>query len=190
MNAEWLTAIATVGTFVVIAASAVAALIQIRHMRGSNQITAMIECRETAESPAFRQAQSFVLSELPKRLADPAESARAAQLPFGGEYAAVGTVANFFETLGAFVKHGIIDKEMACDLWSDMALATWNALAPVVTYLRENRRSDALWENFEYMAALSVQFLEEHPSTYPSGTAHMPADRSLIEVLRATSEAR
>lgn len=39
MSAEWVTAIATAGTFVVIAASAIAALLQIRHMRSGNAIS-------------------------------------------------------------------------------------------------------------------------------------------------------
>jgi hypothetical protein len=53
MSAEWVTAIGTIGTFVVIAASAVAALVQLRHMRGSNQIAALNELRETMESESF-----------------------------------------------------------------------------------------------------------------------------------------
>jgi hypothetical protein len=54
MSAEWVTAIGTIGTFVVIAASAVAALVQLRHMRGSNQIAALNELRETMESESFQ----------------------------------------------------------------------------------------------------------------------------------------
>ena len=44
MSAEWFTAIGTLGTFVVITVSAIAALMQLRHMRGSNQIIALNEC--------------------------------------------------------------------------------------------------------------------------------------------------
>lgn len=53
MSPEWLTAIGTIGTFVVIAALAAAALFQLRHMRGSNQIMALTEVRETVESADF-----------------------------------------------------------------------------------------------------------------------------------------
>ena len=63
MTPEWLTAIATAGTFIVIAASAVAAIFQLRHMRGSNQITALTECRETMESREFQDARQFIRSE-------------------------------------------------------------------------------------------------------------------------------
>ena len=82
MSAEWVTAIATAGTFVVIAASAIAALVQLRHMRGSNQIVALTECRETVESPDFREAQRFVSYELPKRLQD-LEKHRGGSYPAG-----------------------------------------------------------------------------------------------------------
>lgn len=181
MSADWVTAIATAGTFVVIAASAAAALVQLRHMRGSNQIVALTECRETLESPEFREAQLFVSYELPKRLSDPAEARRAAQLPFVDEYQAISTVANFFESMGLFVKSGIIDKHIACDFWSFVVLRNWEALLPVTTYVREQIQQPALWENFEYMAALSQAFQDAHPTYYPAGVQRMPEDRSLIE---------
>jgi hypothetical protein len=181
MEADWVTAIATAGTFVVIAASAAAALVQLRHMRGSNQIVALTECRETLESPAFRDAQRFVSYELPKRLRDPAEARRAAQLPFTGEYEAIGTVANFFESMGLFVKTGIIDKHIACDFWSYVVLRNWEALLPITTYVRAQIGEPALWENFEYMAALSKAYQRLHPTSYPHGMPKMPEDRSLIE---------
>ena len=181
MSAEWVTAIATAGTFVVIAASAAAALVQLRHMRGSNQIIALTECRETLESPAFRDAQRFVSYELPKRLTDPDEARRAVQLPFNGEYEALATVANFFESMGLFVKTGIIDKRIACDFWSFVVLRNWEALAPITAYVREQIGQPALWENFEYMAALSTAYQRDHPSSYPSAVHRMPENRSLIE---------
>lgn len=181
MSADWVTAIATAGTFVVIAASAAAALVQLRHMRGSNQIVALTECRETLESPEFRAAQHFVSYELPKRLTDPEQARRAVELPFTGEYQAISTVANFFESMGLFVKSGIIDKRIACDFWSYVVLRNWNALLPVTSYVRLKIDQPALWENFEYMAALSQAHQRDNPVSYPSGMEHMPGDQSLIE---------
>lgn len=189
MSPEWLTAIATAGTFVVIAASAAAALVQLRHMRGSNQIVALTECRETLESPEFRAAQRFVSFELPRRLLDPDETRRAVQLPFSGEYEAIATVANFFESMGLFVKTGIIDKNIACDFWSYVVLRNWEALLPITTYVRAKIEQPGLWENFEYMAALSHRFQEQRPTVYPAGMEHMPADTSLIERAKGWDDA-
>jgi len=185
MSAEWVTAVASAGTFVVIAASAIAALIQLRHSRGSNQIIALNECRETLESTEFRDAQRFVSYELPKRLRDPAECKKVAQLPFVGEYEAIATVANFFESMGLFVKSRIIDRHIACDFWSYIVLRNWNALLPVTTYVRQALHTEALWENFEYMAMLSKRYSEKHASDYPSNMPHMPKDNSLIEMVNS-----
>jgi hypothetical protein len=181
MNAEWVTAIGTIGTFVVITASAIAALVQLRHMRGSNQIVALTECRETLESPEFREAQRFVSFELPKRLNDPNERPKIVTLPFCDEYEAIGTVANFFESMGLFVKTGIIDRHIACDFWAFVVLRNWNALLPVTTYVRAAVQTDALWENFEYMAMLSKTYSEQYPSSYPPHAPRMPPDRSLLD---------
>jgi Domain of unknown function (DUF4760) len=190
MSAEWLTAAGTLGTFIVIAASAIAALLQLRHMRGSNQIIALTECRETLESPDFREAQRFVSYELPKRLLDPRERLRIAkpQSQFEGEYQAIDTVANFFESMGVFVKNGIIDRELGCDLWAYVVLRNWNALLPIITFVREDLGAPSIWENFEYLARVSQQWARDHEhGTYPHKLPHMPADRSFIEAVKATS---
>lgn len=188
VSAEWITAIGTVGTFVVIAASAIAALLQLRHMRGSNQIVALTECRETLEAPDFREAQRFVSFELPKRLLDPREQLRIAQpqSQFEGEYQAINSVANFFENLGVFVKNRIIEKELACDLWSGVVLRNWRALLPIVTFVREDLASPSVWENFEYLAVISEEYMQSHPDgSYPKNVRHMRADRSFIDAVTA-----
>jgi len=190
MSAEWLTAIGTIGTLVVIAASAIAALIQLRHMRGSNQIVALTECRETLESPDFREAQRFVSYELPKRLSDPEERKRIAlpQSQFEGEYKAIDTVANFFESMGMFVKNRIIDPELALSMWCYVVLRNWNALLPVISYVRGDLGEPSIWEHFEYLAALSTLYLERNQTgSYPPSVPRMPADRSLIDAVKGTS---
>ena len=171
MSPEWLTAIATLGTFVVIAASAVAALMQLRHMRGSNQIVALTECRETLDSDAFQDARRFVSEVLPEFLKDPDKRAKLVERAFPAELRPAANVANFFESMGAFVRFNIIDRTIACDLWCGVVVTSWEALLPVT---RARRRLDpGVWENFEYLAVISKQFMERHPSSYPAGVPRM-----------------
>ncbi len=187
MNAEWVTAFGTIGTFLVIAASAAAALFQLRHMRSSNQIVALTECRETLEGAEFREAQRFVSYELPKRLADPQERLRIAQpqSQFDGEYIAIDTVANFFENLGMFVRTRIIDRELALSMWCYVILRNWHALLPVITYVREDLKEPSIWEHFEYLAVLATRYMERHRgASYPAQLERMPQDRSFIEAVR------
>ena len=175
MSPDWLTAIGTLGTFVVIAASAVAALMQLRHMRSGNQIAALTEIRETIESQEFQAAFAFVIDELPERLKESgvrsSRSTSGRLLPGLGQ---VRLVANFFTNIGLLVRTGVIDRQLACNLWHDHVLRSWEAIVPVVVNIRALRNED-MWQNFEYFAVLSKQWVDSHPrGVYPRGAARMP----------------
>lgn len=62
MSLELLNTLATSGTFFVIAATAIAAVIQLRHTRGSNQMAAFNEFQERRESSMFLSAQHFLFT--------------------------------------------------------------------------------------------------------------------------------
>ena len=60
MSLELANTLATLGTFVVIAATAIAAILQLRHARTSNQIAALNELRETQKRRRlWRRRTSF-----------------------------------------------------------------------------------------------------------------------------------
>jgi len=190
LSAEWVTALATAGTFIVIAASAIAALMQLRHMRSSNQIQAYNECRETLDQPEFRLALEFIFNELPAHLNDP-DLIEKMRNGLPGKMGAVRMVGNLFESMGLFVRKGIMDREIACELWSSIALRSWEALAPLITVLR--REVDpGIWDNFEYMAAISRDFNSVSPTApFPPGLRRMPVDDSLVKRLYVqTDDAR
>ncbi len=174
MSPEWVTALATLGTFAVITASAIAALLQLRHMRGSNQIVALTECRETLESEKFQDARQFVSTVLPMLLKDPEILKKLESAYFPSELRPASNVANFFESMGAFVRFNIIDRTIACDLWCGVVLASWEGLLPIT---RIRRRYDpGIWENFEYLATLSKEFIERFPTSYPRSMPRMPLE--------------
>jgi hypothetical protein len=176
MSAEWATALGTIGTFVVISASAIAALLQIRHMRSGNQIAAYNECRETMDAPEFRAALHFIRTELPERLKDPQLLREAVEKNLPGEYAAIRMVANLYESMGLFVRIGMMDRRIACDLWSGIVLDVWNSLRPMTKAVRA-RSGSGVWINFEYMAAISHAYMAGGGGVeYPAGTSRMPLD--------------
>ncbi len=187
MSPEWLTAIGTLGTFLVIAASAAAALFQLRHMRGSNQIIALNEIRETIESPAFQSAELFI-SELSTRFEDPAVRKALMSPFFPLEYQPVRMVANFFETFGALVKNGIIDHHIACDLWGGVVDRNWEGLRPLIISRRTRRRAPSLWTNFEYLAAISKEYSAAHMTgTFPKNVPRLPLPEPWPESARHES---
>jgi Tfp pilus assembly protein PilE len=53
VSLELITTLASIGTLLVIAATAFAAFVQLRHLSGSNSITALTESREVLESTEF-----------------------------------------------------------------------------------------------------------------------------------------
>ncbi len=190
MTLEAWSTLASFGTFAVIAATAIAALVQLRHTRSSNQIAVLTEVRETLESERFTQARRFILEEVPRLISTPAGRAQlAAPPPMPHELESIRMMANFFENVGAFVRHGIIDENMACDLWSSVVLDTWNLLEPVVVIRR--RRNPGVWENFEYLAVLSEDYIRKHPrGRYPTGMRRMkPSETSLaVDAASRTEE--
>lgn len=185
MPAEWVTTGATIFTALVIAASAAAALIQIRHMRKGNEIELMQKWTEAIESPEFEQARAFVLNDLQRMLADPVR-VRGFSWENGlpPELIPMRGVCNHFEAVGAFIKLGSVDPRVACELWSFVVLECWRAVAPVAAFVRKSTGREAIWENFEYLAALATEHIASHPEgTYPSGVPRMPADTSLIDLM-------
>lgn len=166
--------IATLGTFVVIAATAIAAVIQLRHMRSSNQIAALNELRETMDNAEFALSQHFVLTGLAHKLEDPAfryqlanRSART------GEnqrlITSVVSVGNLYENMGVLVKSGLVDKSRALDLWWNVTAMAWEALEPCVAIFRR-KQGDTIYENFEYLTVLARGWVAAHPrGAFPYG---------------------
>lgn len=172
---EVLSAVASVGTFLVILVTAVAAFIQLRHMRSGNQIAALTECREIIESREFFTARRFVQDDLPILLQDPAIVPRLERRVLDDQLQPINFIGNFFENLGAFVRFGIIDRAIVLDMWCLVVLAAWRALLPVTQIRRKFFKTRAFLENFEYLAVLCDDYIARHPDgTYPSGMRRMP----------------
>lgn len=169
MTLEVVNTIASIGTLLVIAATAFVALNQLRHSRGSNQIQALTECREVLESESFAAAMRYVQIEMPRLIEDPQYRKRLEQRPLPAELRQISVVGNFFESMGSFVKHDIIDATIACDLWRSLVEDNWNALQPALAIFRR-RIGSGLWENFEYLVTLCEDYASRNPQgTYPRG---------------------
>jgi Domain of unknown function (DUF4760) len=188
MSLELANTLATFGTFVVIAATAVAAIIQLRHARTSNQILALNEIRETMESADFQEARHLIAAEVPVKVQDPVfrrqfadASARTDQTrPFISK---VINMANFYENIGTFVKGGLIDRELALDLWSGVVVGAWQRLAPLVAIARRpSSFGPNLWENFEYLTVLSQDWIAAHEGgAYPAGVRRIELDDEWLD---------
>ncbi len=174
MTLELWNTFATFGTFIVIAATAIAALVQLRHARGSNQISALAQLGEQSETPQFEAADHFVRAELATKIQD---------LKFRYEILnraertdenirlirQINTVGNYWENVGLLVRTGLVDLDLALNLYAANSCEAWDGLAPYAAILRE-KFGPAGWENFEYFVVLSQDWLAAHSKgTYPVG---------------------
>lgn len=174
MSLELWNTLATVGQFLVITATAIAALLQLRHMRGSNQIAVLTELRASQQTPEYLKAANFVYNDLAAVMEDPAFRYqllnRSARTPEGNELIShIEIVGDFYENIGMLAKTGLLDRRLLMDILSAVVVSTWNALAGVTAIWRA-RYGNAIFENFEYITVLAQDWRGAHPDgDYPAG---------------------
>ncbi len=174
MSLEVLNTVATLGTFFVIAATAVAALIQLRHARSSNQIAALNELRESQQTDHFIKALHCLYTELPLLIQDPEfryqlghRQDRTAK--FNEVISSIEAVGDSYENIGLLAKTGLVDRRILLDIYPMLVIDAWTALLDVTAILRAHYGS-SLWENFEYLVVLSQDWNAAHADgTYPRG---------------------
>jgi hypothetical protein len=180
VSLELWSTIASVGTFVVITATAIAAVIQLYHLRTSNQITILNDFRRAIEEPEFRSALEF-LRVLPETMGDRAFRAALASNPLPESVYPLLRVGRLYESLGTYVNRGMLDADLVCDLWAPVVMSTWALMADAIVVMRRTRGPEML-ENFEYLANICQRYWTRNPSVYPRGLPRIaPADKWAAE---------
>jgi hypothetical protein len=184
MSLELLSVIAAIGTFMVIAATAIVAIIQLRHMRAGNQIAAIMQVSVEIESEPAQAARRFLRDELELKMHDPEFRKALRSVPIDSPGRPLVLLGNHYERLGLFIKRGIIDQDLACDLWSAQVAGDWAMMEPALAIIRR-AQGDSVFENFEYFVDLSDQWFERHPhGTYKPGSPRRPLADPWLEVDR------
>lgn len=175
MPLELVNTIATVGTFVVIAATAVAAVIQLRHIRHGNQLQTIMALRTLRESDAIDDAFTFVADHLAQRLEDAGyraelETPRPPDRTVHKEL----ILWDYFEHVGSYIKFGLIDPELYLDFANPERY--WKLSVPALAIYRRKRGPQA-YENFEYLVALSQDWDRRHGGGfYPKNAPRVPVE--------------
>ncbi len=184
MSLELINAAASLVTVTVVGATALAALIQLRHLRAANQINALLAVNKKLDSREFTDALTTMNSDLETALADPKfrdyEIAIRQRVPppnvdkpCADMHHACILVGNTFELMGSLVKNGVVDQAIMVDQYCGVALGAWKRLADYTAFGREAGDPNG-WEYFEYLAVLSEDWLRAHPSSYPKGIRRYP----------------
>lgn len=178
MSLELLNTLAALGSFVVFAATAIAALIQIRHLRASNELDAFLHLSDALRKPELGEALRFVQTDLATKLEDPTYRAELAHIGFiDARVHREMDACNWFNEVGSLVKHRLVEERTFLDLFARLVTYYWGKLEPVVAILRRERGASQ-YENFEYLAGLAEKWRAKHPEgDYP---AHVPR-RKLVD---------
>jgi hypothetical protein len=185
MSVEWLSAASSLLTVLIVGATALAALAQLRHLRAGNQITALLTIGDKFLEPRFVEARRVATAGLAKTLEDPtfrqyvvARSLRAPLPEISSDQLAVLTSANvygnLFEEVGVLVKNGIVDEALFLDEYVTQVIGAWSTMESFVALIRDGSGDVGLWDNFEYLTVRARAFLEAHPTTYPKGVPRIP----------------
>ena len=169
--AETISAAASAATLVVLTAAAVAALIQLRHLHASNQLSAFIDIYNRANAPDMMKLFDFVLLELPQILkSDPQYVEKVAQRRVPSSESPV-RLAFWFDEVGIALRQKLVPPEMIFQVGASAyaTVTAWVAMRPLIEELR--KRSRASFLHFEYAAVLAQQWIDAHPEgDYPAGT--------------------
>jgi hypothetical protein len=167
-----LNTVAAIGTFVVISTTAIAAVIQLRHLRANNQLEGLLDVLARVEDETFNKWLTDTQRELPQMLADPAYVQSIIDNTFDRNVAWL-QLGNQYERIGSLLKYRLIPEDPFLDVYWGRAKRAWELMLPITSLIRSGRTDDAIWENFEYMYVRAKAWGERHMhGNYPQRTPH------------------
>ena len=167
---EILNTVAAIGTFVVIGATAIAAAIQLRHMRASNQLEGLLNVLARVEDSHFNAWLTETQRQLPTMLNDPEYVESVLQNTFDRSVAWL-QLGNSYDWVGSLVKNRLIPENAFLDVYAFRVVQAWELMQPMTVLARHNV-GDGVWENFEFLYVRATEWVKRHPNgSYPK---HVP----------------
>lgn len=172
MSLELWSTVASLGTFVVIAATALAAFVQLRHLERSNQMAGLQSTFDMLMDPSIRELVNYVRHDLAGRMTDETFRAGLMQIPVDRREHPELYLCDMYNHVGSFVRNRLIDERIYLQTeWYNVNLY-WGLLRDVVAQTRTNK--PYVFENFEWLASRAQLWLKQHPSgDYPAGQQKM-----------------
>ncbi|HEY5257304.1 MAG TPA: hypothetical protein VIJ12_02905 [Candidatus Baltobacteraceae bacterium] len=186
MSPEAITAVSSVLTTLVIGATAVAAVVQLRHMRTGNAIEAVLSFRAILEDDEHRAATRLLRSGALSRAFDDPLFLQylyrvSNRLPFEDipqEYVdlaqAAVSIGNAFELIGGMVRNRIAPAHLFLQNYWWVVENSWTQLQDWVAMARDYTGNQGLFEDFEFLTVAARKWAKEHPNSYARGVARIP----------------
>jgi hypothetical protein len=170
MSLELWNTIGTLGTFIVITATAVAAIIQLRHLRQSNQLSGLLSVLDLMQQPRVHELFDYIRHDLPTLMEDPVFRAGLDKKPADRREHPELHLCDLYEQIGSYVRAGLIDEELLIRPQFQNIIMNWEVLEPAIMIIR--RKRPAALANFEYLAMRARAWYDRFPKgDYPKGVA-------------------
>jgi hypothetical protein len=142
----WLNVTTVLVSVAALVVSSLIAARQVRLAAGGNHLPVVLEAFQQTRSPAWLEAQEYVLNDL---AAHPADHGHRGLPEHVRRHTT--TIGLFYDDLGKTVAHGMIDQRLVIGGYGTTIVRLWDALAP---YVYAERRLHGLhfWVYFEDLA--------------------------------------
>lgn len=172
MTLEAWSTIASVGTFVVVAATAIAACIQLGHIQRGNQVAGLESVFNMLQDPGVRDLINYVRHDLAEQMKDEAYIKSLVSTPVDRRKHPELYLCDMYNHIGSFVRSGLIDEQIYLQTeWYNVNLY-WGLLKETIRLRRTSRQF--VFENFEWLASRAKHWIQTHPDgDYPSGQARL-----------------
>jgi hypothetical protein len=124
---ETLNTVAGIGTFLVIGATAVAAVVQLRHLRAGNQLEVLLNVLARVEGASFNEWLTETQRQLPEILSDPAYIRSVIDNTFDRGVAWL-QLGNSYDWVGSLVKNKLIPEDPFFDVYAFRAMQPWKLM--------------------------------------------------------------
>jgi hypothetical protein len=176
MSQETLSTAAAIGTFLVIAATAIAAVVQLHHLRDQNQLTGLLTVLARVEDPQFNEWVDAARELLRMRLPDPSYRRAVMDGTFERKNNPWLNLGNSYDWVGSLVKHRLIPEESLLDVYSGRVTQAWKIVEGILPLIRSNG-GPGVWENFEFLVVRAREWQRVHADgAYPKGVQRLPID--------------
>jgi len=175
MTANSWALVVSLATLAVLLAAALAAIVQLRNIRATNESATFSAAFALWYSPAVQEGVRFIQHELASKMEQPEfrrelESAGAVDHTRHPEL----NVIDYFDNIAIYVVLGDVREEMILVPAAQLIENVWATLSPTIAIMRR-RRGEQLYSSFEYLAWRAQLWNRRYPNGYvPNGFVRLP----------------
>jgi hypothetical protein len=158
VDATWVAAIASVASALVVGVTALAAFLQIRHVRYANELSVYMRLFDRLDTPNTLEAFRSIDALAARIRTDPEFRRRMAYERAVPEFDAVASLLQFFEHLSTLVALGNMSERLVLAEYAENIVDTWDRLSEAV-YLRRISFSPNTYAAYEHLAMRARDYI-------------------------------